>query len=173
MATTGAPNQKYNAEDEPDLVNGAYAGHTHDVDGILFERNSFNVTNLVDMKSNTRYPVDSEVSNKIIVAQINNGHIGFCRLLGILRVPMNLEPSNSIDLSSIGFTVESYKEVDFPQGGCAEVRAINSVSSVLNTYVGMYVNASTTISSLNQGILLFVPGLVVTEDVKALIIIFC
>ena len=30
MATTGAPNQKYNAADEPDLVNGPYAKHTHD-----------------------------------------------------------------------------------------------------------------------------------------------
>lgn len=31
MATTGVPNQKYQGTDAPDLVSGAYAGHTHDV----------------------------------------------------------------------------------------------------------------------------------------------
>ena len=32
MAATGAPNQKYAASDEPDLVNGPYAEHTHEVE---------------------------------------------------------------------------------------------------------------------------------------------
>lgn len=32
MATTGVPNQLYQGTDAPDLVHGAYAGHTHQVD---------------------------------------------------------------------------------------------------------------------------------------------
>lgn len=40
MATTGVPNQLYSASNKPDLVNGAYAGHVHEVAGIDIPENA-------------------------------------------------------------------------------------------------------------------------------------
>ena len=176
MATTGAPNQKYNAADEPDLVNGPYAVHVHEVEGTFFGQNSINVTNLVDAVTNTSYPVLSESSTLIICetnASYGGTNVGFCRLFGTIKAQVNIDPDTTIAMERLWFTIEKYREAHFSQGGIVMVETTDSSDTVINSYPGIYAHGGTTISSNNFGLYLYVPGLTVTEEISKIVIYFC
>lgn len=73
MATTGVPNQLYQGTDAPDLVDGAFATHTHDYSGpeIKTRRKNQQYSGTVSANTNDFIKIDfSDIAGHTIIGII-------------------------------------------------------------------------------------------------------